>query len=286
MRSASSIVRRSVILSTLVVAPALAAADSGAQGAAPCAPGSPTPTVTALDQQAGAGNPLTATHSIQLDAEFADGSSPQELQISAPPGVHVDRSTLVSDTPGPLPITLSWTVFPTGADECTASMTTTLELQAPLPLKFGKLPRSLRPKLIRFQRKYFFSSGWALTALIGRYTDLRPVELRFRGVARTRLPSASMPFKTVTVSLRNLEPGLGRQRYLRSPKWQVTARTNYRQTAFSLEAGVKTGSHRDHPVAYELQALQAGRLMIRVRQAGKCNFGGCTWRTMKVEPGA
>jgi hypothetical protein len=242
------------------------------------------PNVSAQDRQAGAGGTLTATHFIDISSEFPDGSSPDDPKISAPAGVRVKDSAVIADTPGPLPVTLSWTQLQSDGTECTASTTTTLQLQAPAPLTFRKLPRSLRPKLIKFHGKYY-SAGWALTALIGRYTDLRPLELRFRGIARSRLPRASMPFKTVFAALRDLEPGIDRQRYLRGPKWQVTSRLNYPRTALFLEARMKTGSSHDHPVGYEFQALQGGRLMIRVRAAGKCNFGGCTWRILKVQTG-
>ncbi len=283
MRSPSSILRRCLFLAGLVAAAVAAAPDAGAQGGSPCPPGFTTPTVSAEDRQAGAGGTLTATHDIDVETDFSDGSRP-DVQVSAPAGVHVKGSTLISETPGPLPITLSWTELQSDGTECTASTSTTLQLQAPAPLTFRKLPRSLRPKLIKFHGKYH-SAGWALTALIGRYTDLRPLELRFRGIARSRLPSASTPFKTVMAALRDLEPGIDRQRYLRGPKWQVTSRLNFPRTALFLEARVKTGSSHDHPVGYEFQALQAGRLMIRVRAAGKCNFGGCTWRIFKVNLG-
>jgi hypothetical protein len=237
--------------------------------------------VTAQDRQAGAGGTLTATHDIDLQIDFSDGSRP-DVHITTPAGVHVDGSTLISDTPGALPITLSWTQLQSDGSECSASTTTMLQLQAPTPLSFGKLPRSLRPNRIKLHGKYY-GGGWVLTALLGRYTDRRPLELRFRAIARARLPGASMPFKTVLASLRDLEPGIDKQRYLRGPKWQITSRVNFRRTALFLEAGVKTGSSHDHPLGYEFQALQAGRLMIRVRAAGKCNFGGCTFRTYKVE---
>ena len=95
-----------------------------------------------------------------------------------------------------------------------------------------------------------------------------------------------MPFKIVTVALRNSDPGFDKQRYLRGPRWQVTGRVNFEGTAFFLEATIKTGSVHDHPLGYELQVLQAGRLMLRVREAGKCNFGSCTWRVMKVQRGS
>jgi len=283
VRSPSSIVRRSFLLTALLGAAVAAAPDAGAQGGVPCPPGGPTPTVTPQDRQAGAGGTLTATHDIDIETDFSDDSRP-DVQVSAPAGVHVKGSTLISDTPGPLPVTLSWTQLQSDGTECTASTSTTLQLQAPTPLSFGKLPRSLQPKKVKFQGKYH-GAGWALTALIRRYTDRRPLELRFRGIARARLPSASMPFKTVMASLRDLEPGIDSQRYLRGPKWQITSRTNFPHTALFVEGVVKTGSSHDHPVGYEFQALQAGRLMIRVRAAGKCNFGDCTWRIFKVNVG-
>lgn len=275
---------RCLLLAGLAAATVAAAPDAGAQGGAPpCPPGGATPTLTAKDRQAGAGGPLTATHDIDIETSFPDGSNP-DVQISAPAGVHVKSSTVISDAAGPLPITLTWTQLQSDGSECTASTTTTLQLQAPAPLSFGKLPRSLQPKRVKFHGKYM-SSGWALRALIGPSSDLRPLELRFKGVARTKLPSASMPFKTVNASLRDLEPGIDKQRFLRGPRWQITSRINFARTAVFLEARIKTGSSHDHPLAYEFQALQAGRLMIRVRAAGKCNFGVCTWRVFKVQAG-
>jgi hypothetical protein len=261
---------------------------AGAQGAAPCPAGTELPTITAKDFEAGSGGALTATHRIELDATFSDGSG-RDLQFSAPAGVTVKPAgsmgaTLISDAPGAVPVTVSWTELQSDATECTASTSTTLQLQAPTPLKFGRLPRSLQPRLIKFHGKYY-SSGYSLTAAIGRYTDRRPVEVRLRGIARTRLPSPATPFKSVKVALRGSDPGFGNQRYLRGPRWLVTARANFAGTTFFLDSRVKTGSVHDQPVGLELQVLQAGRLMFSARQAGTCNFGGCVWRTLKVKKG-
>jgi hypothetical protein len=263
---------------------------AGAQGAAPCPAGTEIPTITGEDLQAGSGGALTATHTIQLDVNFSNGLGRDDLQFSAPAGVTVKAhgpsgATLISDAPGAVPVTASWSEFQADGTECTSSASTTLQLQAPTPLEFGKLPRSLQPKLIRLHGKYY-SSGYALGATIGRYTDRRPVELRLRAIARAKLPSPAMPFKVVEVALRNSDPHFGDQRYLRGPRWLVTGHINYAGTAFFLESRVKTGSSRAHPVGYELQVLQAGRLMLAVQQAGKCDFGGCVWRTMKVQRGS
>jgi len=49
------------------------------------------------------GRHLTATHDIDIETDFSDDSRP-DVQFSAPAGVHVKGSTLISDTPGPLPV--------------------------------------------------------------------------------------------------------------------------------------------------------------------------------------
>jgi len=238
--------------------------------------------VTATDRQTGAGGALTATHDIDIQvSDLSDGSRTEDVKISAPAGVHVkDNQTVISDTPGPVPITVSWTEF--APNECTGSVSLTLQLAAPTPLSFGKLPRSLRPKKLKFHGKYY-GGGWTLTALLRPTTDRRPLEMRFKGIARAKLPSASMPFKTVMASLRDLEPGIDRRRVLRGPKWEIDSRTNFPHTALFLEARIKTGSSHDHPVGYEFVALQGGRQIIRVRAAGTCNFGGCKWRKFSVD---
>src|SRR3954466_2498991 len=133
-------------LAAVVVAVAVSPA---AQGAPPCPAGTEMPTISAQDVEAGNGGNLTATHTIDVEANFSDGLGRDDFQASAPAGVTVrprgpNGVSLVSDSPGALPITMTWTEHPLGGDDCTASTSTTLQLQAPMPLSFGKLPRSLR----------------------------------------------------------------------------------------------------------------------------------------------
>jgi hypothetical protein len=281
--------KRYLAVALFAAAAAAMTPGTGAEGAAPCPAGTEIPAIAARDFEAGSGGALTATHRVELDARFSDGLGRDNLHFSAPAGVTVKAqgptgATLISDAPGAVPVTVSWSEFQSDGTECTSSTSTMLQLQAPTALQFGKLPRSLQPKLVRFHGKYY-SSGYALTAAIGRYTDRRPVELRLRGIARTRLPSPAMPFKAVKVALRGSDPGFGNQRYLRGPRWLVTGHVNFAGTTFFLDSRVKTASTHDQPVGLELQVVQAGRLMLAVRQAGKCNFGGCVWRTMKVQRG-
>jgi hypothetical protein len=282
--------KRFLVVAVLAAAGAATMPGAGAAADPPCPAGIELPTITAKDFEAGSGGALTATHRIELDASFSDGSGRPDLQFSAPAGVSLKPAgptgaTLISDAPGAVPVTVSWTEFQSSGTDCSGSTSTTLQLQAPTPLNFGKLPRGLQPKLVRFHGKYY-SSGYSLVAKIGRYTDRRPVEVRFRGIARVKLPSPATPFKSVKVALGSRDPGFGNQRYLRGPRWLVTSRANFAGTAFFLESRVKTGSVHDQPVGYELQVLQAGRLMLAVREAGKCNFGGCVWRIMKVQKGS
>jgi hypothetical protein len=282
--------KRYLAVAVLAAAGVATVPRAGAQGATPCPAGTELPTITAQDFQAGAGGALTATHNIDLDANFSDGSGRDGLQYSAPAGVSVKAAgptgaTLISDAPGAVPVTVTWNEFLSDGTECTASTSTTLQLQAPTPLKFGKLPRSLQTKLIKFHGKYY-SSGYSLTAAIGRYTDRRPVEVRLRGIARRKLPSPTMPFKVVKVALRGSDPHFGDARNLRGPRWLVTGRVNFAGTYFFLDSRMKTASVHDQPVGLEVQVVQADRLMLDVRSAGTCNLGGCVWKTLKVQRGS
>jgi hypothetical protein len=282
--------KRFLVVAVLAAAGAATMPGAGAAADPPCPAGIELPTITAKDFEAGSGGALTATHRIELDASFSDGSGRPDLQFSAPAGVSLrpagpTGATQISDAPGAVPVTVSWTEFQSSGTDCSGSTSTTLQLQAPTPLNFGKLPRGLRPKLLKLHGKYY-TAGYSLVAKIGRYTDRRPVELRFRGIPRAKLPGPTVAFKSVKVALGPRDPGFGNQRYLRGPRWLVTSRVNFAGTYFFLESRMKTGSHRAHPVGYELQVLQAGRLMLTVQEAGKCDFGGCVFRIMKVQKGS
>src|SRR5437763_7616526 len=90
------------------------AAGPAAHGAAPCPAGTEMPTITAQDFEAGSGGTLTATHTIDVDANFSDGLGRDDFQASAPAGVTVRQHgpsgvSVLSDAPGSLPITLTWT---------------------------------------------------------------------------------------------------------------------------------------------------------------------------------
>src|ERR671939_272476 len=119
-------------LAAVVMAVAMGAPN--AHGAAPCPAGTEMPTISAQDFEAGSGGTLTATHTIDIDARFSDGLGRDDFQASVPPGVKVLQHgpsgvSVISDTPGVVPITLTWTEHPLGGEDCTASTSTTLQLQ-------------------------------------------------------------------------------------------------------------------------------------------------------------
>src|ERR671935_2505488 len=93
---------------------ALAVGSPAADGTPPCAAGTEMPTISAQDFEAGNGGALTATHTIDVDANFSDGLGRDDLQASVPAGVTVRQHgssgvSVLSDAPGSLPITLTWT---------------------------------------------------------------------------------------------------------------------------------------------------------------------------------
>src|SRR5262249_49519053 len=150
-------------------------------------------------------------------------------------------SDLFDDTPGPVPITVTWQQFvPGSVDECSASISSTVQLQAPVPLKLSKRPKRL---VSRFQGTFV----WATR--LGPHADRRPIEVRVRGVRKAKLPGSRVPFKVATVALRPTDPGFAKTRFFRTPRFLVTARyLNF----FELDAEQKVGSLREKPLGYEI----------------------------------
>jgi hypothetical protein len=117
---------------------------------------------------------------------------------------------------GPWPVTARWSHFDAGSGSfCTASAETTLSVEA---------ARRLRYIPARPRRGSIATLEWRMR--IGENADLRPVELRLRGVRRPRLPRRSTPVQTLTFSLRRGDRGRwwGQpERVLRSAGWRFAA---------------------------------------------------------------
>ena len=76
-----------------------------------------------------------------------------------------------------MPIRATWRHFDPGSEFCTASAETTVNVEPAKPLRYkGPARRS----------RFMNSLNW--TVSLGDNADLRPVEMRLRGVRRARLP--------------------------------------------------------------------------------------------------
>ena len=104
-----------------------------------------------------------------------------------------------------------------------------------------------------------------------------------RGVSQPRLPGAKLPFKTVTVPLRLGDPGFNDAKTyrIRLPRWMIEAGGDH--SGFSLRGDARDLTPRNATLGYEVKVLQSGRLLARLRLAGRCNSFACDMRTVKVQ---
>jgi hypothetical protein len=254
----------------LAVAPAASAQDGGDP---PCAAGvAPSATIRAKDLE-DAGGPLTATHTITLDLETADGLFP-DFTVALPPGARVLHGSASPrfqvDAPGSVPITATWSHFDPGSGSyCNASASTTLSIGAAKPLRY------IAPR----RHRLLTSLDWRVR--YGKDSDLRPVELRVRGVRRARLPGASASRRKLTFALRDGDKGLTlagtAERVLRSAGWTFHAtffgRNQLGVSMMNLPRGRSFG--------FELELVQAGRRLGRTRAVGRCSQLICRYRLVR-----
>jgi hypothetical protein len=252
----------------------------------PCAPGTATSaTIGIEDYEGGKGGQslvgsATATHTIRVSVDFGDSTvvDDESVKLSVSPPATIDTDSILhTDTPGPLPITVTWLQrLPDSIDECSASASTTIQVQAPVPLRLSKRPKRLITK---------YSGGFSSATVIGPHADRRPIEVRLRSWRRAKLPGAQVPFKSTTVGLRATDKGFDRPAHgLRTPRYSVLAYFIPRdRQVFIIDARSKVGSIKEKPVGFEIVVLQAGRQLARIRGAGKCGVFGCKLRVIKVQ---
>ncbi len=184
--------------------------------------------------------------------------------------------TFFSDTPGSLPVTATWTQDDgTGTGKCSASASTTLQLGAPTPL-----PR-LKNRLTHQRVDLTYALGWSYAATLGPLSDHRPVQVLYRGVRRARLPGSRVPFKTVEVPLRRGDPGYQQVRHISLPRLSVETSGDYSVLYVKADSTVTT--HHSKPLGYDIELTQAGRLLARLRLAGRCSAFNCRMRTVVVQ---
>ena len=273
--------RLTVVVSLLAIAAAVTG-RAAAQSVAPCDPGRNAPVMWDAYDSGGA---LFATHTIEISlrpepstGEIVDDST---VKLAFPPGVTVfDASThygkqqqysneqlaIQTDTPGPMTATATWEQDDVNG-RCSGGTSNTFQIQPAAPLKLGKPPKRLDVT----------RGPWTWLTRTSPGSDLRPLEIRARSWKKARLPGASLPFRTRSVALRASERLGGPDRVLRIPRLKVDVYTQDNRLQI-------TGDIKGHgPVGYEVQVLQGGRQLGRVRAAGHCGSLGCSMKIVKVQ---
>ncbi len=225
----------------------------------PCPPGVPAGAAIHAIGAAGVGGPLIATQTIFLEVETSDRSV-SDFKVELPPGVVARRGSRAfqADAPGPVHVRATWSEFdPGSASFCQASAEATFELLPARPLRY--FPPSRRSRV--------GADGTVWILLVPDNADLRPVEVRLRGVQRARAPRASDPLTVVTFALRDGDKGLtydGRAiRIVRSGGWHFDVTYG---TRAKLVVQMRDFARRG-PRGYgiDLKIIQAGR---QIGQAG------------------
>jgi hypothetical protein len=253
-------------------------APAGAQTPQPCAPGvAPSATIRGYDGEDG-GGPLTATHTIGLEAHDRNGPI-RDVTFTLPPGAEARGSesdpAFSVDTPGQVPVTATWSHYnDADGSSCTASAQGTLRIRPATALTFI----GLRPGT-------WTSETFGSVVRAGKNADVRPVQLRLRGVRRARLPGRGTRVQTLTLALRRGDRGLslGRSRKLRAAGWQFFIgfvdehNIDIRTTLLDNRRG-RRGPARGF--GYTVQLVQAGERVGRIRVIGRCGYLGCRWRAL------
>lgn len=248
-----------------------AAADAQDQTEPPCPPGVSAGASISASGGGGAGGPLVATQTIFMEVETADGRAP-DFKAELPQGVVARRSgrAFQSDTPGPVHVRATWSDFdPAAGSFCQASAEATFQLQPARPLRYFPPKRS----------SAVGADGTVWTLLVPATGDLRPVDVRLRGVKRYHAPRASTPPTVVTFALRDGDQGLtdgGRAiRVVRVAGWHFDVTFGN-----SNKLVVQMRDHRGpRPYGMDVQIVQAGRLIGHNRFVGRCGaYGLCSRR--------
>ena len=255
------------------------AASAAAQDPAtpPCAPGvAPSATLRGTDVEDN-GGPLTATHTIALSLDTSEGEV-EDFEVALPPGAQGVTSgpspAFRSDALGPIPVRGTWLYFPPGSSSaCRASTETVFGLAAASRIRYSA-PRRRAGQMSEL--------NWRLR--YGENADLRPIVVRLRGTRRARLPSRSAPAQTLIYGLRRGDPGFrvtGTGRRLRSAGWRFHFDVLYEREIRIRMHGFKRGGPKGF--GFDLDFVQAGRLIGRTRAVGRCRFSSlgsiCSYRT-------
>lgn len=270
------------MVAVLVTALAVLAPQAGGQSSPPpCSPQvADQPTIDVVDLDERKSSTLVATHSLQVAVDFfaptaaADKSS---VVVSVAGSTGPSPLNFSSDTPGSLPVTVTWTQDDgTGRANCSASASSTVDLQVPTPIpRFKNL---LTGETVRMR----YTLGWSFGAFLKGNEDHRPVTVRFRGWRHPRLPDGSVPFKLLTAPIRRSDPGFRFEAHkLALPRVEATVTAGPDIVAVKLDS--TTTTHHARPVGYDIWLTQGDRTLARFRLAGSCGAFNCDMRTVKVQ---
>jgi hypothetical protein len=257
----------------------LAAHGAGGQSPPPPCPAGVAyqPTFDALDIDEFPGTTLVATHSVQVTVDLG-GADNIALSVPGIDGVQKgNQLTFSSDTPGTVTVNATWTQLDaTERATCSGSASTALQLIPATPIGRFK-SRDYGEKInLKYSLNYIFGVDLGPTA------DLRPLLIQWRGWRRSKLPGASLPFKTLTAPLRRGDHGYHEEEFkLALPRmlFQMTATHDI----VAVHVDSITSTHHPRPVAYDIEVSQAGRLLARFRLAGECSAFNCQMKTVKVQ---
>jgi hypothetical protein len=255
----------------LILPAAVGAQDDGGS---PCPAGVPASATLRAEDIEDFGGSLTATHTIGLRIDTPEDSA-REFNAELPEGVVARRigpdPGFRSDTPGPVYVRATWSEFDPGSGSfCRASTEGTFNLEAPRPIQYTTPP----------PRKSTGTGGATWILHVPKNADLRPVQVRIRGVQHARLPGASAPLKVATWVLRRGDKGLTYAG--RSSRTLVTGGWHY-DIGFSKPSWLYIHQRdfaRVGPFGLDLEIVQAGRRIARNRFVGGCGrYGICHYRS-------
>jgi hypothetical protein len=214
-------------------------------------------------------------------ADNVSFSMPASVTVIRPHGDFNAGSSGViffSDESGAVPVAVTWTHDDGNGGTCAGNASTILQLEPATPIgriKNIRAAEHLHPNLK-------FDLSWSFAAKVGRSGDLDSVQVMARGVRQPRLPGARVPFRTVTVPLRDGDPGSTGATYrITLPGWEIETEGGHE--AFDLLGDARGTTPRNAPLGYEVEVLQSGRLLAHLRLAGVCNSFACDMRTVSVQ---
>lgn len=259
----------------LAVALCLVAEPALAQSPPPCPPGSAKLRVVTLGADR-IPRPPRATHATIVAPHVDDEPQQGVVTWSGPPGIQQEKGSsaarLTVDEPGPVAITATWqsAYEPNPEDppvDCMATKQITLNVLPARPLVFYP-PTGYGGEL-----------AWNVRIPSGG--DLRPVDVRIRGVRQAARPGSRAPARRVRIALRGAPMKPARQIVLAGwtfevwqpvqERIQVKARPGRPIRPGALPVGVPAGLR----FGFEVSFTQAGRLIGRTFVKGSCDASEC-----------